>query len=185
MSINWEDEINEDTVIPMSMGRVSSMAQDALQLAEQAKSLEEQLQATNKQLDKLLNELIPGAMDEMGVSEFKLADGSKISVKNVVKGSISEERKAAAFSWLRENGFGGMIKTKLESSFGRGEEEEAQMAFDALLQLGIAAEKKEGVHFMTLNAFLKEQLEAGNSLPMETFGVMQITQAKITQPKGK
>ena len=185
MTINWMDEIDDNTVIPMSMGRVSALAQMALQAAANIADLELQLAKENEAYNKLVNEFIPEGMAEMGVSEFKLADGSKITVKNIVKGSISEERKSAAFEWLRSNGYGGLIKTKLESSFGRGEESAAQEAFEALLALGVTAEKKEGVHFMTLNAFLKEQLEAGNSLPMETFGVMQITQAKITQPKGR
>ena len=160
-------------------------------LAAEAKDLEQQLLAdqaalAEKQdkLEKILRERIPDIMEELGLEDFKMVDGSKITVKDDIKCSISEERKPAAFGWLRENDFDGIIKTAVAVSFGKGEAAEAERARDALIKAGFTdAEVSDSVHHSTLKSFVKERLEAGDKIPLETFGVFEFRIAKITPPK--
>jgi hypothetical protein len=160
-------------------------------LAAEAKDLEGQLLAdqaalAEKQdkLDKILRERIPDIMEELGLEDFKMSDGAKISVKEDVKCSISEERKPEAFGWLRAHDYDGIIKTAVAVNFGKGEAAEAEKARQALIAAGYTdAEIKDSVHPSTLKSFVKERLEAGDKIPLETFGVFEFRIAKITPPK--
>lgn len=160
-------------------------------LAAEAKDLEAQLIADNialaekqDKLDKILRERIPDIMEELGLEDFKMVDGSKITVKDDVKCSISEERKPAAFEWLRENEYDGIIKTNVAVAFGKGEAADAERAREVLIEAGFTdAEITDSVHHSTLKSFVKERLEAGTNIPLETFGVFEFRIAKITPPK--
>jgi hypothetical protein len=122
-------------------------------------------------------------MEELGMEEFKLKDGSNISVKNVVMASISEDNKPDAFKWLEDNDFDGIIKTKVLSSFGKGEMEDAKEALDTLQKAGFEATMDRSVHAQTLKAFVRERLEVGDNIPIQTFGVFEYKLAKIVLPK--
>ena len=49
----------------------------------------------------------------MGLSSLKLADGSAVEVKPYYAASISTKNREAAYSWLRENGLGDIIKNNV------------------------------------------------------------------------
>ena len=51
--------------------------------------------------------------------ELKLADGRHLKVSNYYGASIKDTKKEAAFSWLRDNGFGDLIKNQVSCSFGK------------------------------------------------------------------
>ena len=137
-------------------------------------------------LDKILRGYIPDIMTELGLEDFKLTDGSKIVVKDDIKCGISEERKPVAFEWLRANEYDGIIKTNVSVSFGKGEAELAEQARDALIEAGFRdAAIVDSVHHSTLKSFVKERLEAGTNIPLDTFGVFEFKVAKITPPSTK
>ncbi len=183
MAIDFFDE--EPEAPPATLERLTS-------LAAQAKELEAELTAdtvalANKQekLDKILREYIPDIFKELALEEYKLSDGSKITVKDDVKCNISEERKPAAFGWLREHEFDGIIKTAVQAAFGKGEAQRAADACAVLIEAGYDAAVTDSVHPQTLKAFVKEQLEKGTAIPLETFGVFEFRIAKITPPKAR
>ena len=64
-------------------------------------------------------------MQEMNISTLKLADGSSVEVKPVYGASITAANKEAAYTWLRENGLGDLIKNEITVSFGRNEDNKA------------------------------------------------------------
>lgn len=162
------------------------------QLAERSKELEELISAANVALaelqgenNRILMSEIPGVMLTLGMESYTLTDGSKIAVKEDVKASITVEHKPAAHAWLKENDFGGILKTKVLLEFGKGEEANVERVSKALQEIGFPPSIDEGVHAQTLKAFVKEQLEAGTNIPMDLFGVYEFRQAKITLPKKK
>ena len=65
-------------------------------------------------------------MQEMNISTLKLADGSSVEVKPVYGASITAANKEAAYTWLRENGLGDLIKNEITVSFGRNEDNKAR-----------------------------------------------------------
>src|SRR5690606_40499508 len=82
---------------------------------------EEFLKQLKDELRRVVEQDLPEAMDEVGMTKFELDDGSKIEVKNFYSASIPEDRKEEAFNWLKENNFDGMIKAEVKVSFGKGE----------------------------------------------------------------
>jgi len=56
-------------------------------------------------------------------------------------------------------------------SFGRDEDVDAQKLLLNLKDGGYATNGKKWVEPMTLKAFIREQVEGGNDLPLETFNV--------------
>lgn len=170
---------------PATLERLTTLAARAKELEAEIATDTTALAEKQAALEKITRAQIPTIMEELGMEEFKLADGSSVSVKNDVKCGITEENKPVAFEWLRKHGFDGIIKTKLTSEFGKGEDARAKAARDTLVKAGFDASVSESVHAMTLKSFVKEQLELGTSIPMKEFGVYEFKEAKIKAPAKK
>ena len=74
--------------------------------------MEETLKNKKKDLERVSGEVIPTLLSEMGLSSLKLADGSAVDVKPYYSASISVANKEKAYSWLRTNGLGDIIKER-------------------------------------------------------------------------
>ena len=68
-------------------------------------------------------------------------------------------------------------------SFGRDEDETANELLNELNSKGLNTTQKEWVEPMTLKAFVREQVEKGADLPLETFNVYIGQKSKITKEK--
>jgi len=149
---------------------VAKLAQDiATQEAEVAK-LEETLKNAKKQLYRLTDEELPSMLAEMGVASFKLEDGSTVEIKKTYGASIPVASREEAFSWLRGNGYGDMVKNIVSVNFGMGEDEKASEFKSMAQSQGLSPDQAESVHPSTLRAWVKEQVEDGKPFPMELFG---------------
>lgn len=127
--------------------------------------------------------VLPEAMDKVDIEALPLRDGAKLEVQEIITAGISKERKAAAFSWLRAEGYGSLIKRKVSVEFGRGGDNEARALVDDLRKRGLRPEDKEDVHYQTLGAFVREQLAKGANLPMELLGVNRVRRARVVRPE--
>ncbi len=135
---------------------------------------------------QLREESVPMAMMELGVKEFTLTTGEKVTIKQDVYASIPVANRDAAFEWLDKHGFGGLLKTSITANFGRGEEEEVKRAVDALTSIGVTVMEKQDVNAMTLKAWLREQLEEGNKeLDLDLFGARPVWVASVKRPTKK
>ena len=122
-------------------------------------------------------------MTEMNISTLKLADGSAVEVKPVYGASIPVAKKEEAYTWLRENGLGDLIKNKISVAFGRNEDNKA-MAYATLAQgQGYEPIQKLKVEPMTLKALVRERLESGQEMPSDLFNVFAGNRTKITRSK--
>ena len=81
------------------------------------------------------------------------------------------EQQLGAFAWLDENGFSDIIKNTVSVSFGREEDDSAKKLLETLDTDGYKTAQKKHVEPMTLKAFVREQVEKGSDLPLETFNV--------------
>ncbi len=158
---------------------IAGLARRAKLLEKEVTDLEAVLKERQGQLRKILEETLPEALTTLGLTSFKMEDGSSIDVKPYYSASISAERKGEAFAWLREHGFGDMIKNTVSVQFGRGEDEKCNQLIDDLALKGLPVEQAEKVEPMTLKAWVKEQVEKGNDIPSETFGIFIGNKAKI------
>lgn len=127
----------------------------------------------------LREETIPGTMQELGITSLKLSSGQELTITQEVYASIPVENKDEAFAWLTENGYDGLIKTNVITSYARGQRETALALQDELIDRGLQAAFEEKIHPQTLKAFIKEQLRDGKSVPLDVFGARPVMTARI------
>ncbi len=161
------------------MTEMIQLAKALLETEEDIKQHEDRLKEVKKRAMRLREETIPSAMQELSLTSFKLDTGQVITVKQEVYAIIPKDNQAKAFDWLDEHDFGGLIKSIVKVDFERGELENANKLCAQLEQDGMSPEFTERVHPTTLRAFLREQVAAGNPIPLDLFGARPVWIANI------
>ena len=167
-------KLGEDAV-----GRIPKLVKMQLALEARLQKLEEEQKEVARQLREITEEELPSAMEEHGVSQLKMADGSEISISTFYSASIPKDETEKAFDWLRGNNFGDLIKNVVSTTFGRNDDAKATALVNSLSDSGYSVNQKQWVEPMTLKAFVKEQVEKGAPLPMDLFGVYIGKKAKV------
>lgn len=137
------------------LGELSKLANEIPHLLAQIELKKKELKEAEEKHRIVIEDLIPDLMAQLGITEIKTEDGSSLSVSKQFFAKIPKEKEKEAFSWLKDHGFSSLIKTKVIES--------------------------TGVHHQTLKAFVKEQMEMGNEVPQELFGVFVKQVTKITK----
>lgn len=166
----FEEDAGALKIEDNSLASLSSLARRAKLLEKELADLEQATKEHKDQYRKLVEEVIPEALAELGMKSFKMEDGSEVSVKPFYSASISEARRSEAYQWLRDNGYDDIIKNTVSVRFGRGEDELCARLLDLLGEKGFPADQAEKVEPMTLKAWVKEMVERGNEFPTELFG---------------
>ena len=156
--------------VPNSMGKIGAVANDIADTDKEISDIEKELKKKKDYKKHLSENVLPNLFAEVGLSELKLADGRLIKVGNYYGASIKEDKKEAAFTWFRDNGFGDLVKNQISCSFGRNEDEKARGLVTHLNDQGYQSSQREWVEPSTLRAFIREQHEAGKQLPMDLLG---------------
>jgi hypothetical protein len=167
----FEQDAGALTVKNEDLSSVAALAKRAKVLEKEIDDLEKTLSERKEQQRKLLEESIPNMLSELGMKDFSMADGSKITVKPFYSASIPEEKRAEAYEWLRDNGFDDIIKNTVSVRFGRGEDELCDQLLNLLREQNYPVEQAQKIEPQTLKAWVREQVERGNAFPTELFGV--------------
>ena len=162
--------------------KISTLAEQFTNLLSRIEKGEALLKDLKEQARLVSEEMIPAAMDEVGMEEFTLSSGDTISVENIVTATISEPNRATAFAWLRKHKHGSIIKREIKLNFGMGEDKQAKALLALLKKSKLRpTSDKETVHPSTLKAFVKEQLAEGKDIPMDVFGVYEVRRASVVR----
>lgn len=171
----------------MSLERLSDMVELWRRQQEIVATSEGRAARAKAALLRIESEDMPELMRELGVEKVTLLDGTKLTLKEEYACSIPAELRHEAFEWMRENGFGGLIKTTVSLACPDADAagEMAQRIDDLAEQheLETRSELEETIHPATLKAFANEQLSSGHKLPERLFTLFPITRAKATQPR--
>jgi hypothetical protein len=182
-SINFEDDRKESLGEVDNAKALSDQVTKLQSLEDEIVEQEKKLKELKRNQELLSGEVIPTMMTEMNISTLKLADGSAVEVKPVYGASIPVAKKEEAYTWLRENGLGDLIKNEITVAFGRNEDNKA-MAYATLAQgQGYEPIQKLKVEPMTLKALVRERLESGQEMPSDLFNVFAGNRTKITRSK--
>ena len=119
-------------------------------------------------------------MHRAGIASIKLDDGTKVEVKPIYSAKIPISRTEEAFTWLRDNGHGDLIKNNVMVTFQRKQDNEAKSLVAELRDKGHNVKQAEKVEPMTLKAFVKEQIQEGKNVPSDVFGVYVASKTKLT-----
>jgi len=195
--INFKEDKTESQLLDLDrIGVLVIQLQNKLLLLEAAKERVEEL---SQDVNRLKTEDIPALMDEFNLSEVKLKDGSKVHVRPLILANIPSEgailkcrdgelrhimreRLNKCLAYLRKSGAAALIKTFLKADFGKDSEPLAKAAISALKKLGISADVAKSVHPQSLNAWVRERIEAGKPVDMDLFKVFNGQVAEITTP---
>jgi hypothetical protein len=152
-----------------------------LVFADKAVTEAEQRLAELKERARVLREeTLPNAMLELGLKRIELETGESLQMKLEVYASIPKHAKEAAFAWLVQHHFDGIIKTEVSVEFGKGHFKQALALQVALKKKKLDATCEQGIHHSTLKAFLKEQMAAGTDIPLDLFGAWPVFTTKLT-----
>jgi hypothetical protein len=175
-----------ETLPAEGLALVSTLAAEIRAKVARIEELNQEVKKESDALLQLETRRLPDAMGDLGFTEVRLEDGSVINVGPEYHVGIPKSKREDAHAWLREHGFGDLIKSNVWVEFAKGEEEQAQDLFTKLQAqyghnrpLGLDS----GVHAGTLKALVKEQHEGGNPLPEDLFGVFILQRATIKSPK--
>ena len=149
---------------------ISKACQEYLQEEKEIDDLEILIK-TKKESLRQKNEHIVQLMEERGVTSIKMKNGQAVEIKPFYTGSISKDKQEEAFQWLRDKGYDDLIKNQVVIKFGRAEDEKANKLFTDLANQGLDTDRSVKVEPMTLKGFIREMIESGKELPMDTFGV--------------
>lgn len=163
-----------------SLARIARLAEEQRNAAQAVVDAEAVLEARKNELVQVSEHDLPEAMRAVGMGEVKLEDGTTVSVSDRIQARISKAHESAAFAWLEDNGFAGLIKREFKIGFGRDQEDWAAKFEATLSTEEVGYTRKQTVHSSTLKAFVREQLEDGVEIPEEVFGVFRQTVAKLT-----
>jgi hypothetical protein len=167
---------------------IGTLAAELVDLNAQVAAAEKALEELIGKRDKLAEVTLPEALALTGLVEFKLEDGSKVTVGDEYYPNIPSAesdnpealtRRANCFRWMRDNGHADLIKNEVKLTFSKGEDDKAKRVTNGLDKAGIPYRQLESVHHSTLKAFVAEQIENNKPFPRETFGVHHKRVAKV------
>ena len=183
MTIDFEQDQREDLDSVNDAKSLSDQVVKLKKLEDDLLEKENELKKIKQHIEIVSGEVIPTMMQEMNISTLKLADGSSVEVKPVYGASISASKKEEAYTWLRNNGLGDLIKNEVTVSFGRNEDNKASDYAILAQGQGYEPVQKLKVEPMTLKALVRERLESGQEMPSDLFNVFTGNRTKVTRSK--
>jgi hypothetical protein len=182
-NINFEADQREDLDSVNEAGSLAEQVVKLQKLEEELLAKEVEYKEIKRKVELVSSEVIPTMMQEMNISTLKLADGTSVEVKPVYGASIPADKKEDAYTWLRENGLGDLIKNEVTVAFGRSEDNKAQQYAVLAQGQGYEPVQKLKVEPMTLKALVRERVEAGLDMPSDLFNLFTSNRTKITRNK--
>ena len=181
MNINFRDDKIDAMKAVVDPKQLTDKVQQLKNLEDEIRNAEEGVKKLKEQA-RIISELeIPSMMKEMNITKLKLSDGESVEVGKFYSASIPAEKQDEAFTWLRNNGLGDVIKNDITVTFGRGEDNKAAPYAVLARGQGFEPVQKIGVHAQTLKALVRERIEAGLDVPSDLFKPYEGNRTKITR----
>jgi len=177
MDLEAESTIKVDTAMIID---IAKSCNKLLETQNEISAFEEKLKWLKNTETTLSEQTIPDLMHKAGTTLVKLNDGTKVEVKPFYSARIPISRTEEAYTWLRSNGHGDLIKNNVMLSFGRNQDNAAKSLVEDLRSKGHTVKQTEKVEPMTLKAFVKEQIQNGKNVPSDVFGVYVASKTKLT-----
>jgi hypothetical protein len=187
--------------LPVQQDKITrlSVAAEKLRQAElEKKDLMERVEVIDETIKDLKTVELVVLMQDAGTDHWGLPDmgnlpSSDLVLKQWVAAKIPEGREAAAVAHLDEIGLGDTIKTEFRVSFGREELDKARAFEKKLVASNLDWDKKQGIHYQTLQATVREQMKVvaaegrppGSHLDREILGITEGRVAELVPRKEK
>ena len=179
--INYEEDRVQSITQADSAKSLSDKVIELKNLEDEIENAEESVSKLKEKAKTLSQFEIPKMMEEMHITKLKLKDGESVEIKKIYGASIPPQHQEAAFTWLRNNDLGDIIKNDITVTFGQGEDNKASEYANLAQGKGYEPVQKVGVHPMTLKAVVRERLESGQEMPSDIIKTYAGNSTKITR----
>lgn len=186
---DFEEDAELDAKFAIEEGsseNVAALLQYQIRLEDHIEKLEAKVSQRKQELRALTETTIPEAFVAAGMSGFTVSQGWEVVVEPFVYTSFTQKMdpavRAQAFKWLRDTKNDAIISNVVSASFGKGEDQKAQIAVQLLAEKGISATATESIHASRLQSFIRKELEANRNVPLELFNAHTGTRSKIKRP---
>lgn len=145
----------------------------------QRKDLEERSRKLSAELEEMRRKTLVDMFNEAGIDKLGLPAEGNLPAYDAeekpyyhanIRSDWEQEKKDAAFGWLDKNGYGDLVKNVFVVVVDRDDHEMARDVEKALDEAGVDYQREQTVPWNTLTAFVREQIEAGETLPLELLG---------------
>lgn len=182
----------------ISLRRVASIAARQISLEDQVAQAEARIKELKTELQMVKEADLPRAMGDCGMAEFKLLDGSSVSIETDYRcGQLDDgpvrknstrtvEENLEGLYWLEDNDHGDLAKNLITVQLNKGQEELAAEIVDYLRSLksnSMTFDRRRAVLWNTLAAFARRQEEQGDDVPLDKLGITRVTYAKISRAR--
>lgn len=96
--------------------KLTRLADEMKELKRTLDDLEETRKPIQARYDEVRKRLLPDAMTEAGVSNFRMTGGGSIYISNKISASVKEEDRQSFFNWLRDHGHASLIQPQVHPS---------------------------------------------------------------------
>jgi hypothetical protein len=167
------------------LNSISSWAEEALRLSAEIEVSEAHLKGLKSELADIEERKLPQALQEAGMIEFTMLDGSKINMSDVIQGGFPKdiERRERLIDWVTKQGGGENVKDHFEVHYTKGQYEEAVALRKLLQEKRVIFDEFENIHTGTLYAFLKEKMRENVIPPFDDFGLRYFKRANVKPVK--
>jgi len=176
-SINFEEDITGPTNEQLT--EISKLASIQQRQEADVEKLEGLLKTAKKALRKTSEDDLPGAMQAAGMEEFKTITGLTVKVKETLYASIPKARKPSAIAWLLDHAQSALIKEDVIIPFDKGDHDRMSALTASLEEGGYTVVINETINTGSIKAMIKEMLENGQDVPLDTFGAYFHTRSEI------
>lgn len=165
--------------------RLAENVRELRDLDREIAALSADLEAKAKARRQLAEVAIPGILDETGLSELRLADGTKVKVTEDLRVSTTGKHREPINEWLRETGHADLIRTEVVVAFNPGYEDSAKELAEVAEEFDgyKAAEGKVYVNPASFAALLRELRAAQVEVPYDRLGVFLQRGTKLEAPR--
>lgn len=186
MSINFEEFDDQDEANEDALEGIVRLAREQYELEREIERATNDLKELKAKHLQVSRELLPDAMEAVGMKDFSLDNGYTVGVSDEVSAALPVKdltKRGQALNWLADNGGEDIIKHEIKLLYGRGEHEQAAAMASMLDEKEAEYSETETVHAGTLKAWIKAELEDNTDIPRELFQVYEYREAKIKPPK--
>lgn len=166
--------LNESLINKSELSQLQEMVDRQLALEAEIDEMEEQLKEKKKAYNEVRQDEIPNFLKQFGLSEIKLADGSKIVVKGDVAVTVKDQE--AFYKFLAERHDDAIIKSVMAMDDPPNE------LIDELVNRGFLVSYDRKIHGQTLKAYFREFMELGET-PPDCVNVYSYSYANIKRGK--
>jgi len=174
-----EEEAEKQQATDAEIEQIADLAQRQKTLDKEIDKMQESLDQVKEQRRKVAEEDLPAALDQAGVSDVTLSDGSRIAVKSDLKVNIPKSKKEDAAEWLVNQGASALVKEDIHVPFNRGQEEQVNELTRELEENGYTYNVQPEMHTGSVKKFLKEHMEEGGDLPEDVMNVFYYRETEI------